>query len=499
LTKNCNNKLLITIKTLADILTAITPVQVQGNATVAIGQIIFDSRKVTAGDVFVALKGTQLDGHAFIATAIERGAAAIVCETLPAAMPDNCCFVQVANSAEALGKLASAYYGFPSQKLKLTGITGTNGKTTTVTLLHQLFTKLGYKAGLISTIRNLIGETEIPATHTTPDAVSLNALLAQMVAEGCTHAFMEVSSHALVQYRTAGLTFAGAIFSNITHDHLDYHGTFDAYIRAKKMFFDGLGKNAFALINKDDKRSAVMVQNTAAKVHTFALHSPADFKGKVLANTVRGLQMEIDGKEVWFRLIGDFNAYNLLGIYGAAVLLGENPEQVLTILSRLDSAQGRFDRIVAANGTTAIIDYAHTPDALKNVLQTIRSLRGQGKESIITVVGCGGNRDAAKRPVMAQIACQFSDRVLLTSDNPRFEKPEAILADMEKGVPADAANRVQVITDRKQAIVTAIAEAKAGDIILIAGKGHEDYQEIEGVKYPFDDKKIAAEYLSNLN
>lgn len=478
---------------------AINPVKVQGDTSFVIGQIVFDSRKVAAGDVFVAVRGTQADGHAFIAPAMERGAAAIVCETLPEAAPDNCCLVQVTNSAEALGKLAAAYYDYPSQKLKLTGITGTNGKTTTVTLLHQLFTRLGYKVGLISTIRNLIGEKEIPATHTTPDAVSLNALLAQMVAEGCTHAFMEVSSHALVQYRTAGLNFAGAIFSNITHDHLDYHGTFDAYIRAKKMFFDGLDKNAFALINKDDKRGAVMVQNTASKVSTFALHSPADFKGKVLANTVRGLQMEINGKQVWFRLIGDFNAYNLLGIYGTAVLLGEDAEQVLTILSQLDSVQGRFDRIVAANGTTAIIDYAHTPDALKNVLQTIQSLRGQRKESIITIVGCGGNRDATKRPVMAAIACQFSDRVMLTSDNPRFEKPEAILADMKKGVPADAADRVQIIADRRQAIATAIAQAQAGDIILIAGKGHENYQEIEGVKYPFDDKKIAAEYLSTLN
>jgi UDP-N-acetylmuramoyl-L-alanyl-D-glutamate--2,6-diaminopimelate ligase len=490
---------LTTIKTLADILTAVTPLQVQGNAAVPIGQIVFDSRKVAAGDVFVAVKGTQSDGHAFIPTAMERGAAAVICETLPATAPENCCLVQVANSAEALGKLAAAYYDFPSKKLKLTGITGTNGKTTTVTLLHRLFTKLGYKVGLISTIRNLIGETEIPATHTTPDAVSLNALLAQMAAEGCTHAFMEVSSHALVQYRTAGLTFTGAIFSNITHDHLDYHGTFDAYIRAKKMLFDGLDKESFALVNKDDKRGSVMVQNTRARVYTFALHSPADFKGKVLANTVRGLQMEINGRQAWFRLIGEFNAYNLLAIYGAAILLGEKPDPVLTILSELDSAQGRFDRVVAANGTTAIIDYAHTPDALKNVLQTIQSLRGQGKEAIITVVGCGGNRDAAKRPVMAAIACQFSDRVVLTSDNPRFEKPEAILADMEKGVPADAADRVQVITDRRQAIAAAIAEAKAGDIILIAGKGHEDYQEIEGVKYPFDDKKIAAEYLQNLN
>ncbi len=478
---------------------AINPIKIQGDTSVAIGQIVFDSRKVAAGDVFVAVRGTQADGHAFIAAAIQRGAAAIVCETLPETVPADCCLVQVANSAEALGKLAAAYYDYPSQKLKLTGITGTNGKTTTVTLLHQLFTKLGYKVGLISTIRNLIGEKEIPATHTTPDAVSLNALLAQMIADGCTHAFMEVSSHALVQYRTAGLTFAGAIFSNITHDHLDYHGTFDAYIRAKKMFFDGLDKNAFALINKDDKRGAVMVQNTAGRVNTFALHSPADFKGKVLANTVRGLQMEINGREVWFRLIGDFNAYNLLGVYGTAVLLGQDAEQALTILSQLDGASGRFDRLMAANGTTAIIDYAHTPDALKNVLQTIQSLRGQRKDSITTVVGCGGNRDAAKRPLMAAIACQFSDRVILTSDNPRFEKPEAILADMERGVPVHASNRVQVIADRRQAIKTAIAQAKAGDIILIAGKGHEDYQEIEGVKLPFDDKKIAAEYLSTLN
>lgn len=469
----------------------------RGNASGSIGKIAFDSRQVEAGDVFVAIRGTQADGHDFIPMALERGAAVVVCEKLPTPLPTDGCFVQVKNSAEALGRIAAAYYGFPSRKLALVGITGTNGKTTTVTLLYQLFTRLGHKVGLISTVGNLIGQKELPATHTTPDAVTLNALLRQMVEEGCTHAFMEVSSHALAQYRTAGINFAGAIFSNITHDHLDYHGTFEAYIKAKKMFFDGLSQQAFALVNKDDRRSSVMVQNTAARVFTYALHAPADFKGKVLANGVQGLQLEVDGTAVWCRLIGHFNAYNLLAAYGTAVLLGQKPEEILPLLSNLEGAPGRFDRLTAANGTTVIVDYAHTPDALKNVLQTIQMLRGQEGKAIVTVVGCGGNRDAAKRPVMAAIACRLSDRVILTSDNPRFESPEAILADMQKGIPPHAQGQVEVIPDRRHAIATAISQAQAGDIILIAGKGHETYQEIQGIKYPFDDKKIAAEYLLN--
>jgi UDP-N-acetylmuramoyl-L-alanyl-D-glutamate--2,6-diaminopimelate ligase len=482
------------MKPLAALLANCQVLDTQGPLPQTVGQLRFNSRLVQPGDVFVAVRGTQTDGHQHLDAAIDSGAVAIVAETWPDQPSPAVAWVRVPNTGTALGQMAANYYDNPSHRLKLVGITGTNGKTTTVTLLHRLFTALGHRAGLLSTIENKIGSDTLASTHTTPDSVALNGLLAKMVAAGCTHAFMEVSSHALVQGRVAGVRFAGAMFSNISHDHLDYHGTFDEYIRAKKLFFDGLDANAFALVNKDDKRGPVMVQNTAGRVHTFALKSPADFKAKVLASTVRGLEMDIDGRQAWFRLIGEFNAYNLLGIYAAAVLLGEDKEPVLAALSGLDSAPGRFDRVVAANGTTAIVDYAHTPDALKNVLQTIAHLR-TGRERVLTVVGCGGNRDAAKRPIMAQLACQGSDAVLLTSDNPRFEEPEAILADMEAGVPLADRPKVQVVADRREAIKLACEMAQPGDIVLIAGKGHEDYQEIQGVKYPFDDKKIVSAFL----
>jgi UDP-N-acetylmuramoyl-L-alanyl-D-glutamate--2,6-diaminopimelate ligase len=483
------------LKPLAAILADCPVLATTGPLPAQVGELRFDSRLVQPGDVFVAIRGTHTDGHQHIGTAVAQGAAVVVGETAPANLTVP--FVQVAHSGLALGYLAANYYGRPANQLKLVGITGTNGKTTTVTLLHRLFTALGYRAGLVSTVENKIGSEVLPSTHTTPDSLALNALLAQMVAAGCTHAFMEVSSHALVQGRVAGVKFAGALFSNISHDHLDYHGTFDEYIRAKKLFFDGLDKTAFALVNKDDKRGAVMLQNTAATTHTFALKSPADYKGKVLANNVQGLEMEVDGHHAWFKLMGEFNAYNLLGIYGAAVLLGQNPERVLTELSRLDSATGRFDRVLAANGTTAIVDYAHTPDALRNVLQTIAQLRRPGQK-ITTVVGCGGNRDAAKRPLMAAIACELSDAVILTSDNPRHEDPLAILADMQRGVTPEWQAKVQTLPDRREAIAQALAQAQPGDIVLVAGKGHESYQEIAGVKHPFDDKLIIEEIFKTV-
>ncbi|HEY4651943.1 MAG TPA: UDP-N-acetylmuramoyl-L-alanyl-D-glutamate--2,6-diaminopimelate ligase, partial [Pontibacter sp.] len=427
----------------------------------------------------------------------DTGAAAIVCEELPEEKNATATYVVVKNSALALGQMASNFYGNPSAKLQLVGVTGTNGKTTSVTLLHKLFRELGYHVGLLSTVQNQIDEEVIPATHTTPDAVALNALLAKMVQAGCTHCFMEVSSHAMVQQRVAGLTFAGGVFTNITHDHLDYHGSFDEYIKAKKSFFDMLPKGAFALINADDKRGAVMVQNTKANVHEFSLRKATEFKARILDNTIQGLHLEIDGNEIWCKLIGDFNAYNLLGAYGVAVLLDEEPTETLTILSALDSAAGRFDYVVSDTQITGIVDYAHTPDALENVLNTIQQIRTP-LQKVITIVGCGGNRDAAKRPVMADIACRLSDKVILTSDNPRFEEPQAILADMQKGVkPLDYKKTLSVL-DRKEAIKSACMLAEKNDIILVAGKGHETYQEIQGVKYPFDDKQVLQETFRQL-
>lgn len=481
---------------LDELIKAIAPLNEVGASTIDITDICFDSRKVTSGSLFVAVRGTQVDGHYFLAEAIKQGARAIVFADWPREMiPDTVIPVQVKDSAAALGLLADRFYGHPSRSLKLVGVTGTNGKTTTVTLMYDLFTALGYKCGLLSTVRNRIGIRELPATHTTPDAVQAHALMADMVAAGCDYAFMEVSSHAVHQKRITGLDFAVAVFTNITHDHLDYHGTFANYLAAKKAFFDGLSPKAFALVNADDRRGNVMVQNTRAQVRRFSLQRLADFKGKVLGNSLSGLHLEIDGREVYTRLIGTFNASNLLAAYGVAQLLGQDQLEVLQGLSALQAAEGRFDAIRAPQkGITGIVDYAHTPDALEKVLETLEQVRS-GQEQILTVVGCGGDRDRAKRPKMAAVAVQWSDQVILTSDNPRTEEPLSIIRDMEAGIPADRRNKVLAIADRREAIRTACRLANKGDVVLVAGKGHETYQEINGVKYPFDDKAVLNEEL----
>ncbi|GAA0879912.1 UDP-N-acetylmuramoyl-L-alanyl-D-glutamate--2,6-diaminopimelate ligase [Algoriphagus jejuensis] len=484
------------MKVLKDILYKVSLTSTMGDMERAVSGIVFDSRKVEDGSAFVAIAGTQVDGHEFISTAIEKGATTIICETLPASLVSAITYVQVANSAKALGIMAANFFDNPSDQIKVVAITGTNGKTTTVTLLHQLYVAMGYSAGLLSTVENKINETVIPATHTTPDAVSVQALLRKMVDEGCTHCFMEASSHAIVQERIAGLKLAGAVFTNITHDHLDYHGTFDEYIKAKKKLFDELPKNAFALINGDDKRGLVMLQNCKATHQTFALKSSADFKGKIISNTLEGLELEINNKLIWFRMIGAFNAYNLLGVLGAAVLLGEEEDEVLRTLSGIRGAKGRFDRI-AIGGIIAIVDYAHTPDALDNVLKTINGVR-TGNEQLITVVGCGGNRDKTKRPVMAKIAVAESTKVIFTSDNPRFEDPMDILRDMQAGISLTETRKTLTIEDRREAIKTAVMFSQKGDIILIAGKGHEDYQEIKGVKHHFDDAEVVTEILEQM-
>ncbi len=468
-----------------------------GNQEVTIHSLVADSRKAVQGTAFVAVKGTRVDGHSFLNQVIEQGCAVVVVET-KYDLPAHVTQLVVADTALALGELAHAFYGYPSRQIELVGITGTNGKTTTTTLLHHLYTKLGYKVGLLSTVVNLIGEEAIPSTHTTPDPISLNALLADMVAQGCSYCFMEVSSHAVSQHRIAGLEFKGAAFTNITHDHLDYHGTFKAYIEAKKAFFDGLPKSSFALVNTDDRNGMVMVQNTKAQVSTFALKTAADYKVKVLENSFNGLLLTINGTELWTRLIGDFNAYNLGLVYGVSQLLGSDRTEVLTVLSQLESVDGRFQFTQTKSGITAIVDYAHTPDALENVLKTIENIRTRN-EQVITVVGCGGDRDALKRPEMAKIACDFSNRVILTSDNPRTEDPQAILEQMEAGVEAHQTQKVLSILDRKQAIKTAVSMASPGDIILVAGKGHEKYQEINGVKHPFDDYALVKEFLETMN
>jgi UDP-N-acetylmuramoyl-L-alanyl-D-glutamate--2,6-diaminopimelate ligase len=489
---------------LESLLKNIPTINIIGRLSTLIGQIHQDSRQVKPSDVFVAMRGTQTDGHQYIEQVIQQGVSAIVCEEIPtqallSIATHPLTIIQVKDTAQTLALMACNYYDNPSKKLKLVGITGTNGKTTTVTMLYRLFKALGYKTGLLSTVQNHIDNEVLPATHTTPDALTLNKLLSKMVEKGCQFVFMEVSSHALVQHRVTGIDFAVAIFSNITHDHLDYHGSFDNYIKAKKILFDNLSPQAFALLNKDDKKATIMVQNSVAKKYSYALKSGADFKAKILANNIQGLHLNIDNHEVAFQLIGEFNAYNLLAIYGTAVLLGENKEDILRELSALSAAVGRFELIRTTNPkakqVTAIVDYAHTPDALKNVLETIQNLR-QGHEKIITVVGCGGNRDATKRPLMAAIACKYSDFVILTSDNPRFEKPENILIDMEKGVSLVDKPKVTTLIDRKNAIEKAYYTAQQGDIILIAGKGHETYQEIEGIKYDFDDMKIIKQILS---
>lgn len=482
---------------LKDILYKVHLKQVQGSTGITVNGIQIDSRKVKAGDVFVAIRGVQSDGHSFIDKAVSLGAVAVVCDDMPGTTSENVTYLQVNNTNEAVAYMAHQFYGEPSAKMKLVGVTGTNGKTTIATLLFKLFTHLGYKCGLISTVQNQIADEIIPATHTTPDAVSLNALLKQMLDEGCTHVFMECSSHAIHQHRITGLHFTGALFSNITHDHLDYHKTFDEYIRVKKKFFDELPSTSFAISNADDKRGEVMLQNTNAKKYLYSLKTVAAFKGKILENVLTGLVMTVNDKEVHFRLIGEFNAYNLLAVYGAAVCLGEESETVLTSLSLLTGAEGRFDYSVSSGLIIGIVDYAHTPDALENVLMTIKKLR-KGYEQIITVVGCGGDRDKTKRPIMAQTACDLSDKVILTSDNPRTEDPEQILRDMQEGLSSAAKRKYISITDRKEAIKTAVSLANREDIILVAGKGHEKYQDINGVKHSFDDKEVLREMFELL-
>jgi UDP-N-acetylmuramoyl-L-alanyl-D-glutamate--2,6-diaminopimelate ligase len=484
---------------LQDILYKVQIRSVVGNTSVEVNNLQLDSRKVKEGTAFIAIKGSLTDGHAFIPVAIENKAAVIVCEELPGELKEGVTYVQVANSTLAAAYMAHNFFGQPSEKLKLVGVTGTNGKTTVATLLFKLFTSLGYTCGLISTVQNQIGQTIIPSTHTTPDAINLNALLKQMLDAGCTHVFMETSSHALHQNRVAGLHYSGALFTNITHDHLDYHKTFDEYIRVKKLFFDSLSSSAFAISNADDKRGPVMLQNTAAQQYYYSLKTMAEFKGKILENGLAGLVMTINDQEVHFRLIGEFNAYNLLAVYGAAICLGEDKHEVLRIMSEMTGAEGRFDYFVSPQEKLiGIIDYAHTPDALINVLETIHKLR-KGYETIITVVGCGGDRDKTKRPLMAEAACQYSDRVVFTSDNPRNEDPEQILRDMETGLNTAAKRKYISITNRKEAIKAAVSMAKKDDIILVAGKGHEKYQEIAGVKYPFDDKAVLQEMFEMLD
>ena len=486
------------MKLLSDILYKAGLIEVNGSTNVAITSMTFDSRKVEKDGLFVATRGTQTDGHDFIEKAISLGAVAVVCEEFPATIHEKVSYAKVSDSAAALGIMAANFYDHPSESLKLVGVTGTNGKTTTVTLLYQLFRAMGNKAGMFTTVRNMINSEEIPSTHTTPDAVELNKLLRKMVDAGCKYAFMEVSSHSIVQKRISGLHFAGGVFTNITHDHLDYHKTFEEYLKAKKTFFDQLPSDAFALVNKDDKNGAVMVQNTRALKRSYSVLSAGDFKCRILENHFTGLQLSIDSTEMWSKLIGSFNAYNLLAVYATAMMLGQDKMNVLTTLSTLGSVEGRFQYVRNDNGVTGIVDYAHTPDALQNVLKTINDIR-TGNEQVITVVGCGGDRDTAKRPVMASIACELSDRVILTSDNPRSEEPEAILAQMQKGVEKHSTKKTLSITDRKEAIRTAVALARPGDIILVAGKGHEKYQEIKGVKYPFDDMEMLKENLNNTN
>jgi UDP-N-acetylmuramoyl-L-alanyl-D-glutamate--2,6-diaminopimelate ligase len=471
---------------------------VTGRTDVEIKDVQTDSRKITAGSVFIAIRGVNVDGHQFIEKCVANGAVAVVAEQLPAVLKEGVTYVQVENSGIAAGFIAHNFYGQPSEKLKLVGVTGTNGKTTIATLLYKLFTALGYQCGLLSTVQNKVGEKVIEATHTTPDQVSINALLKEMVDTGCTHVFMESSSHAIHQHRIAGLKFAGGIFSNITHDHLDYHKTFDEYIKVKKSFFDTLGVTAFAISNADDKRGVVMLQNSVAHRYLYSLRTMADFKGKILENSLTGLVMTVNDQEVHFMLIGEFNAYNLLAVYGAAICLGEDKQEVLRCLSILTGAEGRFDYIISkGERVIGIVDYAHTPDALLNVLATIRNLR-KGHEQVITVVGCGGDRDKTKRPIMAEVAAEHSDRVILTSDNPRSEDPAQILRDMEAGLNTAAKRKTISIADRKEAIKTAVSFSKTDDIVLIAGKGHEKYQDIKGVKYPFDDKEILIEMFEML-
>lgn len=485
---------------LADLIKDLQPLEIKGVPAIEITSLGLNSQTVTNGQLFFALRGENTDGHRFIADATAKGAVAVVCEQLPEKQEEKICYIVVKNTHAAMGKIAATFYGNPSKHLQLVGITGTNGKTTTVTLLYRLFRATGYKTGLLSTVTNFIDNVEIPATHTTPDAITLNKLLAEMVQAGCTYCFMEVSSHAIVQERIAGLLFTGALFSNITHDHLDYHKTFGEYIRAKKLFFDNLPETAFALVNADDRNGRVMVQNTKAKVKTYSLQTLADFHCRIIEKSFDGMQLLINNTEVWTPFIGAFNAYNLLSVYATAQLLGVEKNEALRLLSAMGPVAGRFEKVYGTQRTahkqplTVIVDYAHTPDALQNVLNTINDIRCD--EQLITVVGCGGNRDAAKRPVMACMAVDNSDKTIFTSDNPRFEDPEAILADMKAGLDAAQRSKALFITDRREAVRAALMLAQSGSaIVLIAGKGHETYQEIKGVKIHFDDKETALELL----
>ena len=484
--------------TLKDILYKVSLEKVVGNTAVAFRELQFDSRKVGLDDVFVAIKGTQSDGHQFIKKAIDQGALAVVCQQMPKEIINGITYLQVQDTQQALAIMASHFYGNPSGELQLVGVTGTNGKTTIATLLYTLFTSAGYKVGLLSTIKVIIGATEHPATHTTPDSLAINKYLRQMVDAGVAYCFMEVSSHGIDQKRTEGLHFAGGIFTNLSHDHLDYHTSFKQYRDVKKSFFDGLPKTAFALTNADDKNGPVMLQNTKARKYTYALKTIADYKAQILENQLQGLLLKINNQELWVKLIGNFNAYNLLAIYATAEQLGLEELEILQLLSTLESVDGRFQYLVSEGKITAIIDYAHTPDALKNVLETINTIRS-GNEQLITVVGCGGDRDVEKRPKMGAIAAQLSTKVIFTSDNPRSENPDTIIQHIEAGVPPQHYKKTIAISDRKQAIKTACQMANEHDIILVAGKGHETYQEIQGVRSEFDDRKTISELLIALN
>ncbi len=480
------------MRVLKDILYKVALVSTSGDMNREVSGICFDSRESKQGYLFVAVKGTNVNGHEYIEAAVDAGAVAVVCETMPNKQLKDVTYILADNSAEALGTIASNFYGDPSSKMKLVAVTGTNGKTTSVTLLYQLFRRLGFNTGLLSTVENKLNDEVIPATHTTPDAIQINALLSDMLEKGCTHCFMEASSHAIHQRRTYGLSFSGAVFTNISHDHLDYHHTFHDYIKAKKLLFDDLPKSAFSLVNSDDKRGSVMLQNTSAKKYTYGLKNMADFKAKVLSNSMEGLELDLDGKQVWFKLIGNFNAYNLLASFAVACLLGEDAEEVLMQLSQVVPARGRFQVTKSKKGVIGIIDYAHTPDALENVLKTIKEFR-TGVEQVITVVGAGGNRDRTKRPLMAAVSAKYSDLVILTSDNPRDEEPLGIIHDMEEGVPKSQVRKVMINADRREAIKAACKMAQPNDIILIAGKGHETYQEVAGVKHDFDDMQVVTE------
>ena len=483
---------------LKDIFYKVAIESVHGSTDLTIEKIEFDSRKVSNNDIFVAIKGTLSDGHQFIDKAVSLGASVIVCEVLPTTLSENCTYVKVQNSNQALAFLSANYYDNPSEKLKLVGITGTNGKTTIASLLYQMFKKAGYKVGLLSTVKIMVDELEYKATHTTPDSLTINKYLDEMVAVGCEFCFMEVSSHGIHQKRTESLHFEGGVFTNLSHDHLDYHETFAEYRDVKKSFFDGLPKSAFAITNIDDKNGEVMFQNTAARKKTYALKTYADFKAQILENQLTGLVLKINNEEVWTKLIGSFNAYNILAIYGVALELGIESTEALRLLSELESVSGRFQFVVSATKITAIVDYAHTPDALENVLKTIENIRTKN-EQLITIVGCGGDRDKTKRPIMANIAASLSDKAIFTSDNPRTENPQTIIEEMEVGVEGQYFKKTVAILDRKQAIKTACQMAISGDIILIAGKGHETYQEINGVRQDFDDMQIVQELLKQLD